>query len=269
MRKNFCTTLFISFLIMMSGCSGCSESALQHRAEQQREAIKNAERNPSGQRTSPVKVQTPNVQTPSVRVQTPNAQTSSVGNARTLSELFVQNRSAVFMIYTSDDETTYQGSGFFVTSEGIAVSNYHVFEGTLIGNEEIITESGDVFKIDRVLENNKELDYIIFKVRGIHNADYLKLSRVLSPIGEDVFAITNPIGLSHTLSTGIVSGYRENNSMIQTSAEITHGSSGGALMNMEGEVIGITTGGFKEANLNFAINIQELRLERFVHVPQR
>lgn len=85
----------------------------------------------------------------------------------------------------------------------------------------------------------------------------------MTNVGEDVFAIGNPKGLEHTLSKGIVSSYRENNTMIQTTTEITHGSSGGPLFNMQGEVIGITTSGVGEANLNFAMNIQILDLIEF------
>jgi len=64
--------------------------------------------------------------------------------------------------------------------------------------------------------------------------------------------------LSQTLSTGIISGFREDGNLIQTTAEITYGSSGGALFNKRGEVIGMTTSGFGNASLNFAINIKNV-----------
>lgn len=79
-------------------------------------------------------------------------------------------------------------------------------------------------------------------------------------VGEECFTIGNPKGLNQTLSKGIVSGYRDFNKLIQTTTEITHGSSGGPLFNKKGEVIGITTSGLGEANLNFAINIKEIPL---------
>ena len=190
-----------------------------------------------------------------------------------LSELFMKYKKSVFLVYTSKDEDTYQGSGFFVNSSGLAVSNYHVFQGTTVGKELIVTYDGSVHKVQSVIEKSIKRDYIIFEVAGIYHNTYIPISSSLGQVGSNVFVISNPLGLSHTLSQGIISGYRDSGSMIQTTAEITHGSSGGPLINMKGEVIGITTAGYGEANLNFAINIKELKLPRFVttnnnnHVP--
>lgn len=189
---------------------------------------------------------------------------SSGATSLSLPSLFKQCNSAVFLIYTSDGDDTHLGSGFFVSSDGIGISNYHVFEGTTKGLEIIKLISGEQFKIERVIAQSVEDDYIIFKVKTYKSLDFLNVAAVLPEIGEQVFAIGNPYGLENTLSTGIISGYRGANSQrIQTTAEITHGSSGGALFNMMGEVIGITTSGFGDANLNFAINIQLVNLKRF------
>lgn len=252
MFKYVCISLF--FLVTLSGCSGCSESGIRHQAAQniENESFDHREerssRSQADQNTS--------------RERQPNRLTNS--GEVSLSSLYSSSKSAVFTIYTSDNENTYQGSGFFVGSEGIAVSNYHIFEGTLKGDEMILTESGNEYKINSVIEKDDELDYIIFKVEGNSNFNSLNIANFRPEIGEEVFAIGNPRGLSHSLSTGIISSYREEGRLLQTTAEITHGSSGGALLNMKGEVIGITTSGIGEANLNFAINIQELRLERYL-----
>ncbi|MBK8111356.1 MAG: serine protease [Saprospiraceae bacterium] len=87
-----------------------------------------------------------------------------------------------------------------------------------------------------------------------------------SPIGQSCFAIGNPKGLVNTLSTGIISSLRKNGDVIQTTAEITQGSSGGPLFNADGEVIGITTAGLEEANLNFAVSILSLDLPFFTGI---
>ena len=248
--------LFILFIclglpiIILNGCAGCSESGLRHRAAQHLSDDQN-QRGTSYQRIQPGNQNRSEVQ-------------PSEAEGLSLIDLFSKHKSSIFMVFTEDAENIYQGSGFFIHPDGIAVSNYHIFEGTIVGNELIITESGNDFKVERVLERNEELDYIIFKVGGVRNVNFLPIARNSPQIGESVFAITNPRGLNHTLSTGIVSGFRGENHLIQTSAEITHGSSGGALMNMRGEAIGITTGGFDEANLNFAVNIKKLRLERYL-----
>lgn len=182
-----------------------------------------------------------------------------------LNQLYNKYKSSVFLIYTSDGEKGFQGTGFFISRDGLAISNYHVFEGTSQGLEVIQTIDNRQFKIAEVLDTSKEYDYIIFRVKigDYYISNPIPLVSHSPQIGEDVFAIGNPKGLASTLSKGIVSSFRDNNSRIQTTAEITHGSSGGPLMNMNGEVIGITTSGVGEANLNFAININILNLDRF------
>jgi endonuclease G len=182
-------------------------------------------------------------------------------NPYSLQELFKKYKPAVFIINTYNGVENFQGSGFFISPNGIGISNYHVFKGTQKGLERIKLESGEEFKISEIIEANEEYDYIIFKVGSYASKNYFRIAPVLSEVGEDVFSIGNPKGLEHTLSRGIISGYRgENKKIIQTTTEITHGSSGGPLINMKGEVIGITTSGFGEANLNFAINMNAILL---------
>ena len=107
------------------------------------------------------------------------------------------------------------------------------------------------------MASSEDNDYIVFKVAGNGiSFPCLKIAGSLPRVGEDVFAIGAPEGLEQTLSKGIVSAIRgKENCIIQTTAEITHGSSGGPLFNKQGEVIGITSGGMDVANLNFAVNI--------------
>lgn len=172
-----------------------------------------------------------------------------------LTDLYMKYKSAVFMIYTADSEIAHQGTGFFISPEGIAVSNYHVFEGTSRGLETIRTDDVD-YKLERVIAVSKERDYIVFKVGGLSSAaNYFPIATSTPPIGSSVFTIGNPKGPESTLSSGIISSMRQSGALIQTTAEITHGISGGPLLNMKGEVIRITSSGIGEANLNFAINI--------------
>jgi serine protease Do len=233
--------IYLSALLILTGCKGCSKSGrMQLRSELQKE-----------------KQQKPINEIPK--------NLSADKKVLSLNELYNKYKKSVFLVYTSDGGRDFQGSGFFISNDGLAVSNYHVFEGTSKGLEIIETLEGDQFKIKEVLEKSKENDYIIFRV-DIGNYEILNPIPVVShspDIGEDVFAIGNPRGLESTLSKGIVSGIRENNKLIQTTAEITYGSSGGPLLNMNGEVIGITTAGLGEANLNFALNISSLKLHRF------
>jgi serine protease Do len=180
-----------------------------------------------------------------------------------LKELYTLSKNAVFLIYTSDGEEYHQGSGFFISDTGIGVSNYHVFEGTFKGNEVIKTLDGQQYKIAEVLKISKDYDYIIFRVDNRNEDKFpsLKISNEAPVIGDNVFAIGNPKGLESTLSTGIISSIRAKENLIQTTAEITNGSSGGPLFNWKGDVIGITSSGMGEANLNFAVDIRILQLD--------
>ena len=79
-------------------------------------------------------------------------------------------------------------------------------------------------------------------------------------VGERVYTIGNPSGLSKTLGEGLISGLRQRDGIqyIQTNAQISHGSSGGALVDSKGALVGITTFLVKDAkNLNFAIAAEE------------
>lgn len=241
--------LFLLAVLNISGCSGCSRSG---RRAHQKAVSNNTSTTKSDYRQSS---------------DSRSTQRNTTRNTKILplNVLYSKYKKSVFLVYTSDGDNAYQGSGFFISKSGLAVSNYHVFEGTFTGLELIETIDGKQFKILEVLEKSKENDYIIFRV----NIGNYKIINPLEPvsqtpqIGEDVFAIGNPRGLESTLSKGIISAYRGDKTLIQTTAEITHGSSGGPLINMRGEVVGITTAGLGEANLNFAINIRILKLSRF------
>jgi serine protease Do len=187
------------------------------------------------------------------------------GSKNNLSTLYKECKKSVFFVFTSDYENVSQGSGFFITESGIAVSNYHVFEGTYMSTARIYTEDGTKYEIE-LLEKNEELDYIIFKVKNSRDKfQPVKIAKKTPEIGESVFAIGNPEGMSQTLSNGIISSYRENKDYIQTTTPITHGSSGGPLFNSNGEAIGITTKGLQDGSLFFCINIQRLPLWKYLN----
>ena len=204
-------------------------------------------------------------------------QTAIVGGRRDLSVVVVNNHgdknkldgakiyakynNAVFMIFTSDGLQEYQGSGFFVNSEGLAVSNYHVFHNTNIGAEQIkLAGSENIYKVTEVIKSNDEEDFIIFRV-NVSNTTFLPFAKYKPQVGEKVYAIGSPRGLENTFSSGEVSQWRDKN-LMQISALIDHGSSGGALINEYGEVVGITSGSFadgSQANLNYAWSIDVIK----------
>lgn len=171
-------------------------------------------------------------------------------------------REAVVTIVTANnDEPIALGSGFLVSSDGTIATNYHVIAS---GNVAVVKfADGTVLPVDGVLAIDKVHDLATIKVHGktfqtltLGNSDQIQ-------VGEEVVAIGNPLGLELTVSNGILSGVRltkEEGKFLQTTAPISHGSSGGPLFNMFGEVVGINTlyleGG---ASLNFAIPVNAVK----------
>lgn len=158
------------------------------------------------------------------------------------------------------------GSGFFISTDGMIVTNYHV-----IKDASIITVSlhdGSVYEA-QLLGADDENDIAVIKISPTADAGIEVLSFGDSDslvVGQKVIAIGNPFGYDRTLVTGIISGLsrpiRDENGrvllgMVQTSAPINPGNSGGPLLNTEGDVIGINTSIYSTSGtsqgMNFAV----------------
>ncbi|GIP39935.1 hypothetical protein J31TS4_32150 [Paenibacillus sp. J31TS4] len=153
------------------------------------------------------------------------------------------------------------GSGFLLTPDGRIVTNYHVVAGA--SSVRVTLADKREYTVDQVLYADEEKDLVVLKVKDIDlpvvqlgDSDQVKA-------GETVVAIGSPLGMTNTVSTGIISSASrqlEGQTYIQTTAPLDHGSSGGPLFNLKGEVIGITSGGLGSfANLNLAVPINELK----------
>jgi serine protease Do len=183
-----------------------------------------------------------------------------------LADLYEKNKSAVLFLLANGAS----GSGFIISPDGLAVTNYHVVENTRTSDWLIFNGSGQEFEFDRVIEVNAEKDYAILRLKKTDtDFNYLNVASSDVKIGDVCFAIGNPKGVDFTLSDGIVSQIRNggNKKLIQNTVPIDFGSSGGPLFDHYGNVIGITTGGLNSssADLNFAVDINELRLYRFLN----
>lgn len=173
-------------------------------------------------------------------------------------------KGAVVTIITANgDKPVAMGTGFVVQPDGVIVTNYHVIKEGKVATVKFA--DGSTLPVDGVLAGDKVRDLAVLKIRGknfrtvtLGNSDRIQ-------IGEDVVAIGNPLGLELTVSNGILSGIRtdekEGGKFLQITAPISHGSSGGPLFNMAGEVIGINSM-FLEGgeNLNFAIPVNDAKL---------
>lgn len=157
-------------------------------------------------------------------------------------------------------DTAKTGSGFFVTQD-IVVTNFHVIEGTSEGVIKIVGQDG-TYDILGTVGVDKENDLVLLKLKDVKGKP-LPLNRDDSiAIGDEVFAVGNPKGLEGTFSQGIVSSIRKSSkeNLLQITAPISSGSSGGAVLNDKGEVVGVAVGAIEGGqSLNFAIPVSLLR----------
>jgi serine protease Do len=139
---------------------------------------------------------------------------------------------------------TGQGSGFFISADGYAVTNNHVVDGA--DKVEVTTDDGTVYKA-KVIGTDARTDLALIKVEGGSNFPFAKLSDGKPRIGDWVLAVGNPFGLGGTVTAGIVSargrdiGNGPYDDFIQIDAPVNKGNSGGPAFNTEGEVMGVNT----------------------------
>jgi len=180
--------------------------------------------------------------------------------------------------YSSNDTTLLNGSGFIFRNDGLIGTNFHVVEridslivktsdGTFYYAQIVLIDEKNDFAILKIISE----DSLNFQTINFGNSDDVKQ-------GQDVYAIGSPLGFEYTISQGIVAAIRQNEKVdfndpvtympvtktfekvIQITAAISPGNSGGALFNSKGEVIGITTYTYMGyGNLNFAVAINAFK----------
>lgn len=152
-----------------------------------------------------------------------------------------------------------QGSGFFVDGRGTVVTNAHVALSVNAASLKVSIfddqlQATGVRNVDSVVSTDVENDIAVLRLNW-RPVRFVRVRTAPAEIGERVFAIGNPIGLLHTMSDGLISGRREANGIevLQISAPISPGSSGGPLVDADGNLVGVTTAGIPGETLNFAI----------------
>lgn len=158
--------------------------------------------------------------------------------------------------YDKSGELYASGSGFALIEKGIIVTNYHVIEENVYSIE-VNTETGASYHVKSIVAIDEENDIAILRCAGNPDLTLLSVGDTAGlKKGEKVVAIGSPLGLINTVSTGVFSGYI-GNSLLQFTASISHGSSGGALFDDNGKVLGITFASLDDGqNLNFAVPIE-------------
>ena len=186
---------------------------------------------------------------------------SPAGAALAPDALFSQAAPAVALVEVrgAQNQRLGIGSGFFVSADGLLVTNFHVIEPAVYAD--VRTADGQTLLVEGTVSLDPGADLALLKVRGA-DLPFLAVSDgPVPPTGTRVFAIGNPQGLSNTLSDGLVSGVRLDRgiTVIQTTAAISPGSSGGPLLTADGVVVGVTT--FQSSsgqNLNFAVPAEQV-----------
>ncbi|MDA7462653.1 serine protease [Candidatus Pelagibacter ubique] len=174
------------------------------------------------------------------------------------------------------------GTGSLISSEGLIVTNYHVVENA---NQVWVYPYAKKFDLEKskkflgiVVSTNKVTDLAILKVYGISsNNRPVPFGNMDSiSVGDEVYAIGHPDSLHWSITDGIISNIRKNYDfkkfdlkadLIQNTAPILGGSSGGPLLNERGQIIGVNTIGDSSANFNFAVGVNHIRnlLEKVPH----
>ncbi len=186
----------------------------------------------------------------------------SVAQAQNVPQLAKNTFPSVVMIVTSDanGQPLALGSGF-VVEDGVIATNLHVIEGAAAARVKVVGQP-ETYTVAGVVGTDATADVALVRVDGL-KAPPLQLGESTQvKIGEEVYAVGNPEGLEGTFSDGIVSGVRTigTDSLLQITAPISPGSSGGPVIDSAGKVLGIAVATFKEGqNLNFAVPVSYLK----------
>ena len=139
---------------------------------------------------------------------------------------------------------TGQGSGFFISADGYAVTNNHVVDKA--ETVEVSTDDGKTYSA-KVIGTDPRTDIALIKIDGRNDFPYVRFAEKQPRIGDWVLAVGNPFGLGGTVTAGIVSargrdiGAGPYDDFIQIDAPVNRGNSGGPTFDVDGSVIGVNT----------------------------
>lgn len=152
-------------------------------------------------------------------------------------------------------------SGFFISADGLAVTNYHTIEDSVHAVATLST--GEVYPVQRVLYYDPDADIAVIQIYKTSRSGHVTSAfahldiapsgtRDVRP-GDPVYTLSDPLGMGLAVSSGIISATnrdveRYSVPCLMSTADISQGSSGGALLNALGQVIGVTSGAYTYGN---------------------
>lgn len=162
----------------------------------------------------------------------------------------------------SKQEPSGNASGFFISADGLAVTNYHSIDDSIYATATLST--GEVYEITEVVYYDTEIDIAVLRVSRTSTAGKSTSAFAYLDVvgtgdirdGDRVYTLGNPLGLGLAVSEGIISSTarpvdRYALPCVMNTADISSGSSGGALMNVYGQVIAVTSGAYTYGNSMF------------------
>lgn len=184
----------------------------------------------------------------------------------TAREVADRHMAAVFCLDTYDTqkeidakEPSANASGFFISADGLAVTNYHSIEDSIHATATLAT--GEVYPVEKVIYYDTGIDIAVLRIsrtstegKSTSAFAYLELAGTDDICaGDTVYTLGNPLGLGLAVSSGIISATardaeRYTLPCVMNTADISHGSSGGALLNVYGRVIAVTSGAYTYGN---------------------
>jgi S1-C subfamily serine protease len=171
-------------------------------------------------------------------------------------EIALRSFASVVLVSTTDasGKPLAFGSGF-VVDPGVVVTNLHVLKGASAASVRLIGDA-DKAAVDGILASDEKVDLALLAAPKLSAAPLRIRDGDVAAIGDEVFVVGNPQDLEGTFSAGIVSGKRVlgNVRMLQITAPISGGSSGGPVLDGEARVVGVASSSLRGGqNLNFAV----------------
>ena len=175
-----------------------------------------------------------------------------------IAEVALESTIYIEVPYPEDNKKS--GSGFII-GKGLVATNHHVIEGAAAATAKLVGDD-TVYWISSIRTFDENTDLAIIKVDRL-NAPALQLGDSDTvQVGQTIYVTGNPLELQGTFTDGIISAFRDVNGvrLLQMTAPISPGNSGGPVLNSDGEVIGISVATIVDGqNLNFAVPINQLK----------
>lgn len=181
-----------------------------------------------------------------------------------VTEIYEKITPAIVSVEADLKDGLSSGTGCIIDSKGIILTSSHVIDSAR--DIQVTMSTGEVFKGETLSLLGKDKDLALIKITPKRPLPTLKLGDSEKvKVGQRVLAIGNPFGFNGTLTTGIVSRIDYSKNKIQTDAAINPGNSGGPILNIHGEVIGISQSIYNPDNnisnigIGFAVPVNEAK----------